>query len=143
MVAVLFLDLDGFKMVNDTLGHDAGDFVLKETAARLCSCVREVDTVARVGGDEFWVLLTNMPDKKNIITIVEKLIKAVAAPYKFENNEINIGASIGVAVYPDHGVSPQELINLADQAMYEIKRQGKNNYGFAGAVTSANFTDML
>jgi diguanylate cyclase (GGDEF)-like protein/PAS domain S-box-containing protein len=134
-VAVLFVDIDGFKMVNDTFGHDAGDHVLKETADRLCSCVREVDTVARVGGDEFWVLLTNAPNKKCIITVAETLIKAVAEPYKWESEEIKISASIGIALYPDHGVSPQALVNLADQAMYEIKRQGKNNYAFAETIT--------
>jgi diguanylate cyclase (GGDEF)-like protein/PAS domain S-box-containing protein len=136
IVAVLFVDLDGFKTVNDTLGHDAGDHILKETATRLCTSVREVDTVARVGGDEFWVLLTNMPDKNSIIPVVEKLIKAVATPYKFESDEINISGSIGISLYPDHGMGPQELINLADQAMYEIKRQGKNSYGFAEAITT-------
>lgn len=136
IVAVLFVDIDGFKTVNDTLGHNAGDYILKETATRLCSSVREVDTVARVGGDEFWVLLTNMPDKNSIISTAEKLIKAVATPYKFKSDEINIGASIGISLYPDHGIGPQELINLADQAMYEIKRQGKNNYGFAETITT-------
>lgn len=136
IVAVLFIDIDGFKTVNDTLGHDAGDHILKETATRLCSCVREVDTVARVGGDEFLVVLTNMPDKNSIIPTLEKLIKAVTTPYKFEDNDINIGASIGVALYPEHGESPQKLINLADQAMYEIKRKDKNNYGFAEAMTA-------
>lgn len=142
-VAVLFVDIDGFKTVNDTLGHDAGDHVLKETAARLCSSVREVDTVARVGGDEFWILLTDVLDKDCITTVAEKVIKAVAAPYKLESVEVKIGASVGIALYPDHGVSPQELVKLADQAMYEIKRQGKNNYAFADAITAPNFTDIM
>ena len=77
-----------------------------------------------------------MPDKNSIIPVAEKLIKAVATPYKFESDEINISGSIGISLYPDHGMGPQELINLADQAMYEIKRQGKNSYGFAEAITT-------
>jgi diguanylate cyclase (GGDEF)-like protein/PAS domain S-box-containing protein len=141
--AVLFVDIDGFKRVNDTLGHDAGDHVLKETAVRLGSCVREIDTVARVGGDEFWVLLTNMSDKNSIITIAEKLIKAVGTPYKWERKQVKIGASIGIALYPDHGVSPQELVNLADQMMYKIKRQGKNDYAFAEAITAPNSNEIM
>ena len=130
-VAVLFIDLDGFKAVNDTFGHDVGDHVLKETADRLCSCVRDVDTVARVGGDEFWVVLSNISDKISVSTVAEKLIKAVSVPHKLTHEEVSIGASIGIALYPDNGMTSQELINLADQAMYEIKRQGKNNYAFS------------
>tara|TARA_R110001583_G_C5666121_1_gene410177 strand:+ start:184 stop:1731 length:1548 start_codon:yes stop_codon:yes gene_type:complete len=130
-VAVMFVDLDGFKSVNDTLGHDAGDYVLKETATRLSSCIRDVDTVGRVGGDEFWILLSNIVDKNDVIMVAEKLINVLKHPYKMECEEINISASIGIALYPDNAVSPKELINLADQAMYEIKRQGKNNYFFS------------
>lgn len=130
-VAILFIDLDGFKTVNDTLGHNAGDLVLKKTATRLCSSVREIDTVARVGGDEFWILLTDIKDKGSITSVAEKVIKSVATSYKPDSAEINIGASIGISLYPDHGTVPQELIQLADQAMYETKRQGKNNYTFA------------
>ncbi|WP_300668204.1 diguanylate cyclase [Desulfoluna sp.] len=129
-VAILFIDLDGFKTVNDSFGHGAGDQVLKETAARLCSSVREVDTVTRVGGDEFGILLTDVRDKDCITTVAEKVIKAVATPYKLETVEVIIGASVGISLYPDHGVCPRELVKLADQAMYEIKRQGKNNYAF-------------
>ena len=130
-LAVLFVDIDGFKMVNDTLGHDTGDLVLKEIATRLCLGVREVDTVARVGGDEFWVLLNDVTDKNAIIAVVEKLIKTLSTPYETERGTINISASIGIASYPEHGKSPQELIYMADQAMYKVKRLGKNNYAFA------------
>ncbi len=132
IAAVLFVDLDGFKAVNDTLGHDVGDKTLKKTAARLSSCVREVDTVARIGGDEFLIILTNMPDKESIISIAEELVRAVAIPYKIDSAaDINISASIGIALYPDNAVEPLALINLADQAMYDVKRQGKNNYLFS------------
>ena len=132
IAAVLFVDIDGFKAVNDTLGHDVGDKTLKATAARLSSCVREVDTVARIGGDEFLIILTNMPDKKSITSVAEKLVKAVAMPYQVGNAaDINIGASIGIALYPDNALEPSALVNLADQAMYDVKRQGKNNYTFS------------
>ena len=130
----MFVDLDGFKSVNDTLSHDASDYVLKETANRLSSCVRDVDTVARIGGDEFWVFLTDIANKNDVIIVVEKLIKALTNPYKLEREEISVSGSIGIALYPDHEVSPKELINLADQAMYEIKRQGKNNYAFSEEI---------
>lgn len=130
-IAIMFVDLDGFKEVNDSLGHDAGDLVLKETAQRLSACVREVDTVARIGGDEFWILLSNITNANSIVTIAEKIIKVVSDTYKVEDTEIKIGASLGIAVYPDHQSNPQELIKLADKAMYEVKRQGKNNYAFA------------
>ena len=141
--AVLFIDIDGFKAVNDTLGHDVGDQTLKETAARLSSCVREVDTVARIGGDEFLIILTNMPDRKSIRSVTEKLVKAVALPYQVEGEtDIHIGASIGVALYPDNAVDPLELVNLADQAMYEVKRQGKNNYTFSEKMSISTHTRL-
>ncbi|TMM44088.1 diguanylate cyclase [Colwellia ponticola] len=129
-IAVLFVDIDGFKKINDSIGHDAGDYVLKETATRLSTSVRAVDTVARVGGDEFWILLTNIPDKDCVIVIAEKILSAVAKPYTLDHDEICIGISIGIALYPDNSVNPKELVHLADQAMYKIKRQGKNNYAF-------------
>ncbi|MCG6202835.1 diguanylate cyclase domain-containing protein [Psychromonas antarctica] len=143
IVAVLFVDLDGFKAVNDTLGHDAGDYVLKETSTRLLSCVREVDTVGRVGGDEFWVILSNMPDKNSIITIAQKLVKAVAEPYKFDSKKISISASIGIALYPEHAVTPLELVSLADEAMYEMKRNGKNNYAFSDKTHTEDVIETM
>ncbi len=142
-VAVLFVDIDGFKTVNDTHGHDAGDSILKETAARLCSSVREVDTVARVGGDEFLILLTDVQDKYGITTVAKKVIKALATAYKLETVEVNVGASVGIALYPDHGDSPQELVKLADKTMYKVKRGGKNHYAFADAITAPNLTEIM
>jgi diguanylate cyclase (GGDEF)-like protein/PAS domain S-box-containing protein len=135
-VAVLFVDLDGFKAVNDTFGHDAGDQLLKKTSERLCSCVRDIDTVARIGGDEFLIQLTNIVDNNAITTATERMIQAVAAPYKLGTVELNISASIGITLYPDHGGTPQELVKQADQAMYEIKRRGKNNYAFTKAISA-------
>jgi diguanylate cyclase (GGDEF)-like protein/PAS domain S-box-containing protein len=130
-LAVLYIDIDGFKAVNDNFGHDIGDQVLKIIAQRFCDCIREVDTVARVGGDEFWVILTDIEDKHSAITVAEKLIKEVSHPYHLNVGAIDIGASIGIALYPDHALNAIELVNLADQAMYEIKRQGKNSYAIA------------
>ncbi|MEH6534344.1 MAG: diguanylate cyclase [Photobacterium frigidiphilum] len=142
-VAVLFVDLDGFKTVNDTLGHDAGDQLLKKTTERLCSCVRDMDTVARIGGDEFLILLTNVVDNDSIITVTERMIQAVAVPYKLEAGEVKISASIGIALYPDHGENPQELVKLADQAMYEIKRRGKNDYAFTETIRAPCLIDTV
>lgn len=138
----MFLQTNDFWRDYESM-QENGVHVLKETAVRLCSCVREFDTVSRVGGDEFWILLTNMPDKGSIIAIAENLIEAVAAPYKLQGEQVTIGASIGVALYPDHGVSPQELVNLADQTMYEIKRQGKNNYAFADVISELNVNEVM
>jgi diguanylate cyclase (GGDEF)-like protein/PAS domain S-box-containing protein len=140
-VAVLFVDLDGFKAVNDTFGHDAGDQLLKKTTERLRSCVRDMDTVARIGGDEFLILLINVVDNESITVVTERMIQAVAAPYKLGEVELKISASIGIALYPEHGKSPQELVKLADQAMYEIKRRGKNNYGFTEASSTTYLID--
>ncbi|AGH81453.1 PAS/PAC sensors-containing diguanylate cyclase/phosphodiesterase [Psychromonas sp. CNPT3] len=127
-IAVLFLDLDGFKKVNDSFGHHTGDFVLKEVAIRLTESVREIDTVGRIGGDEFCILLTNIKDQESTITISEKLIKIIDKPYKYKNESIDIGVSIGIALYPDHADTPEKLVELADKAMYTIKRKGRNNY---------------
>lgn len=129
--AVMFVDIDGFKSVNDALGHDIGDEVLKETATRLSATLRKVDTVARIGGDEFWVLLSNVATKCAAITVAENIIHALASPYHIAAHKVHISASVGISLYPDHANSATDLIQRADQAMYEIKRQGKNNFGFA------------
>ena len=129
--ALFFLDLDGFKEVNDSLGHKAGDHVLIEVAERLTQCVRDVDTVARVGGDEFIIVLTQIGKKEAAAMIAEKIIETLAAPIIFDGHNVNIGASIGIALYPDHGEIPDELIKRADEAMYMVKRKGKNNYMLA------------
>ena len=144
IVAVLYIDLDGFKAVNDSLNHEGGDHILKEASTRMSACIRDVDTVSRVGGDEFMVILTNMPDKNSIVVIAEKLVKVISAPYQFEDvDNINIGASIGIALYPDNGDKPMELVNLADLAMYKIKRQGKNNYAFVNAMDAYDLAEII
>ena len=130
-MAVMFIDLDGFKAVNDTLGHDAGDYVLKEVAQRLLSCARETDTVARVGGDEFLLISTGLRTPENAAQIAEKMIHVVSQPVIVNGRQAVVSASIGIALYPDHGEEMDQLIKQADDAMYRIKNTGKNEFGFA------------
>jgi diguanylate cyclase (GGDEF)-like protein len=134
--AVMFIDLDGFKAVNDTLGHDVGDEVLKDVSERLLKSVREVDTVARIGGDEFTVVLTEIKTKEDAAVVAKKIIGNVSEPFVVGGGgaQTNIGASIGIAIFPDHGSSAEELVHRGDQAMYTVKREGKNNYAFAADV---------
>ena len=134
MAAVMFIDLDGFKAVNDTLGHDAGDRVLKQVARRLLSCVRETDTVSRVGGDEFLVVATGLHTPENAAPMAEKILQLVSQPFISNGQQPVISASIGIAFYPDHGEDRDQLIKLADEAMYQIKKSGKNGYSFANTV---------
>jgi len=128
--AVMFIDLDGFKTVNDTLGHDAGDDVLIETARRLRSTIRETDTVVRIGGDEFLVILPGLQSSKDVEDIARKLIAAVSKPVELKETAARIGASIGIALYPEHANDSDSLIKLADSAMYKVKSSGKNGFGF-------------
>ncbi|MCW8916588.1 MAG: diguanylate cyclase [Magnetovibrio sp.] len=129
--AVVFIDLDGFKPINDTLGHDKGDLVLRETATRLNACIRETDTAARFGGDEFVVVLSNLNEAEDASPVAQKVIDSLSIPIEFENGVANIGASIGIALYPDHGSSAEDIIKRADAAMYDVKGSGKNNYSYA------------
>jgi diguanylate cyclase (GGDEF)-like protein/PAS domain S-box-containing protein len=133
IVAILFVDLDGFKSINDNFGHDAGDFLLKEVAKRLGYCVREVDTVGRIGGDEFLLVLTELQSKENSSLIAEKIIHTIGQPVLFNGKELKVGVSIGIAISPDHSVDSEHLIKLADEAMYTIKNSCKNNFAFASS----------
>ncbi len=127
-LAVLFLDLDGFKQINDTHGHEAGDHMLKVVAARMTECVRKADTVARLAGDEFVVLLTEISDIDAARAVAAKLVEAVRRPVPFEGEELVVGASIGISMFPNHGVMCDDLLRCADDAMYEAKRAGKNRF---------------
>lgn len=129
--AVMFIDLDGFKTVNDTLGHDAGDYVLKEAARRLLSCIRMTDTAARIGGDEFLVISTNLHSADDAVSIAENIIRFLSQPVCIGDREIKISASLGIALYPDHGTGTDQMIKKADEAMYRVKVTGKNNFTFA------------
>lgn len=127
-MALLFLDLDRFKAINDTLGHDAGDMVLAETARRLKECVRGCDTVARMGGDEFTIILGKIAEERDAAMIAERIIASLAAPYCLGRESRCIGVSIGVSVYPADGADIDALIKKADIAMYRVKEHGRNGY---------------
>ena len=126
LVAVLFLDLDNFKGVNDTYGHEAGDMLLKAVANRLKACVRSGDSVGRYAGDEFTLLLANLHQVEDAIRVVTKVQKALARPIRIKNAELPINASIGLSIYPNDGEREDLLLSAADGAMYRAKQQGKN-----------------
>ena len=130
LLALLFLDLDRFKEVNDLLGHDAGDELLKQTAARIRSCVREADTVARLGGDEFTVILTDLDDRSHVENIAEKILQAIDKPYLLNHEEIHVSGSIGITLHPGDAKEPEGLVRNADQAMYVAKNAGRNQFSF-------------
>jgi len=130
-LAVLFLNLDRFKFVNSSFGHKEGDKLLKMVAKRLMSRVRNSDSVARLGNDEFVILIQSSADMHEIEVLVKKLLETLSSPYILaDNNSANISASIGIAVYPDDGVNAETLLNNADTAMYKAKENGKNNFQF-------------
>jgi diguanylate cyclase (GGDEF)-like protein len=134
-MAVVYLDVDGFKDVNDTLGHAAGDCLLKAIGERLLHTVREEDTVARVGGDEFMIALWQVTGIADAKKVAEKLIDRVAQPYTIEGRRVTVTVSAGVSVYPLHGNEPDSLINGADTALYQAKRAGKNTYRLSEAAS--------
>ncbi len=127
-MAVVYMDLDGFKQVNDTLGHSAGDVLLKTVAERLVAVVRKEDTVSRVGGDEFSVALWQPTSDGDIAIIASKLINTVAQPYVIEGHTVTVTTSAGVAIYPFNGDDADSLMKSADAALYEAKHAGKNAY---------------
>jgi diguanylate cyclase (GGDEF)-like protein/PAS domain S-box-containing protein len=128
--AVLFIDLDKFKVINDTLGHDVGDSLLQEAAARLLSDVRSEDTVARQGGDEFIILLSTINHPQDAAFIAQKLLNSLTRPFVINGQELHISASIGIAIYPDDGNDIGLLLKNSDIAMYHAKESGRNNYQF-------------
>ena len=132
-LAILFVDLDRFKNINDTLGHDAGDRVLNETGNRLRSSLREIDTVSRLGGDEFVVLIEDLPRPAHVAVVAQKILAAVAEPFNLDAQEFQITASIGISTYPGDSKDIQGLMKNADISMYRAKEQGRNNYQFYSA----------
>jgi diguanylate cyclase (GGDEF)-like protein/PAS domain S-box-containing protein len=129
-VSVFLLDLDGFKQANDTYGHDVGDMVLRRTAQRLSACVRAGDLVCRLGGDEFLIIVLNNNTYEGALDIAGKIINSIQSPISITNNlSVHVGASVGIAITPQHGQSYDDLVKSADESMYEVKRQGKNGYG--------------
>ncbi|MEW7995661.1 MAG: EAL domain-containing protein [gamma proteobacterium symbiont of Clathrolucina costata] len=142
-VAILFLDLDGFKRVNDTLGHETGDRLLVQAAERLQSVVREGDSVCRLGGDEFVVLLRNLGELTNARTVASSLISQFRHPFSLDERELVVTTSIGIAVYPSDGITPTELLRNADTAMYHSKEQGRNTFNFFTTEMNLNVSRML
>jgi diguanylate cyclase (GGDEF)-like protein/PAS domain S-box-containing protein len=125
-MALMFLDLDGFKPVNDTFGHAVGDLLLQEAAHRIRECVRAADTVGRIGGDEFVVLLHRIEDEDDALTVAEKIRQALCRPFELAGQRLEISCSIGIAIYPEHGADEKELSQSADSAMYCAKQEGRN-----------------
>ncbi|MCL1119797.1 sensor domain-containing diguanylate cyclase [Shewanella seohaensis] len=123
--AILFLDLDNFKPVNDEFGHDVGDKLLQEVAKRLTGNIRQIDTITRLGGDEFVILLEHLPNEESVPVLTQKITQAVTAPYIIHEHKLRIGVSIGSAIFPCHGTDAKTLINYADQAMYAVKKANK------------------
>jgi diguanylate cyclase (GGDEF)-like protein/PAS domain S-box-containing protein len=125
-IALLFVDLDGFKAVNDSYGHEAGDAVLQETALRLQATIRDSDLAARLAGDEFLVVLRHLACQEHAGAVAAKLVDALARPHRFGEHEVRVSASIGIAIYPDDAAGAGDLIKDADLAMYRAKEAGKN-----------------
>lgn len=131
-VAVLFLDLDGFKQINDTMGHAAGDHLLTEAAARLRKLVRNIDTVGRLGGDEFVVILNNVKRQNNSGMVAKKILQQLSMPYYYEGKKMKVSSSIGISHYPDDGDDSDTLLRKADVALYHVKKTGKHGYKICG-----------
>jgi diguanylate cyclase (GGDEF)-like protein len=142
-LAVVFLDLDRFKQINDTLGHEAGDQLLQEVATRLKGCVRDSDTVARLGGDEFVLLLPELEDGKYAATVAQKILLVIARAYVLIGQEFRVTASVGISTYPHDGLDEQTLTKNADIAMYQAKAEGKNNFQFYSEKLNANSLERL
>ena len=129
-LAVMFIDLDRFKLVNDTLGHVKGDELLQQAAARLKECLRKGDTLARQGGDEFTIVLPELRDRDDARMVADKFLEVLQAPFDLDGHQVHISASIGIAIYPKDGESIDELLRHADIAMYQVKALGKNGHSF-------------
>lgn len=142
-LAAMFLDLDRFKLVNDTLGHSMGDRLLKAVAKRLQSCLRSGDTLSRFGGDEFTLLLPEVRTRDDVVVIAEKILDRLHEPFVIDGHELFVGASIGISMYPEAGDSGEALIQNADIAMYHVKSRGKNGYQFFSEEMNHQFSTRL
>ena len=141
--AVMFLDLDDFKKVNDTFGHNSGDLLLKTVAYRLQLCLRKYDSCSRLAGDEFTILLVNIKERKDISLIASRIIEKFEEPFDIQGQQIIVGCSIGISIYPVDGITIQDLMKKADMAMYHAKSNGKNKYQFYHAkLYSENYQRM-
>lgn len=142
-VAVMFLDLDHFKNINDSLGHQAGDYLLRQVSLRLLSKIRASDSVGRYGGDEFIFVLSELHAPYEVLEIVQKLLISIAKPFSWQETEFRVTASIGISVYPDDGQNFSQLVMHADAAMYHAKKLGRNNYQFFSSDMNARATQQL
>jgi diguanylate cyclase (GGDEF)-like protein/PAS domain S-box-containing protein len=142
-VALLFLDLDRFKIINDSLGHSVGDLLLQDVAARLKRFAREQDTVARLGGDEFLIVLTNIKDVPSIAVAAERFMEAMTTKFVIQGHSLSIGCSLGVSIFPENGADNETLIKNADAAMYSAKDGGRNNFRFFTADMNAQAVERL
>jgi two-component system cell cycle response regulator len=139
-IGLMLLDLDRFKAVNDTFGHDMGDELLKAVSERLKTCVREVDTVARMGGDEFTIILEGASSEQSILVVAKRITESIATPFELKGHHISVGVSIGITIYPHDDHSADELLKHADTAMYRAKQQGGSAFHLheASGTHSAN-----
>lgn len=142
-VAVLFLDLDHFKVVNDSLGHSVGDALLKQVATRLRSAVRDGDTVARVGGDEFTIVLQDLSDRDDAEIVAKKVLRTIAQPIEVNEHRLYVTTSIGITVFPDDGDDAEELLKNADSAMYRAKAEGRNTYHISTKELSRSMQERM
>ncbi|MEM3609624.1 MAG: diguanylate cyclase, partial [Candidatus Anstonellales archaeon] len=129
-ISIMMMDLDKFKDINDRLGHSAGDEVLKEVSTRIRNIVRKVDTVARMGGDEFVIVLSDLKERRDIEEIAERIIEEISRPYKISLDVVEISPSIGISIFPEDGNDPETLIRRADIAMYKSKHKGGKSYSY-------------
>jgi|GEM_PF-3112751 len=143
LVAVLVLDLDNFKKINDTVGHDFGDLLLKDVGARLCEGLRKGDSVARLGGDEFVLVLTDLTQEEDVAKIAGKVLKGISQPFDVAGVEVVLTASIGISLYPSDGINVETLLKNADTAMYRAKEQGKNHYRLFSAAMNVRVLERL
>tara|TARA_B100000315_G_scaffold151864_1_gene140688 strand:- start:5512 stop:7233 length:1722 start_codon:yes stop_codon:yes gene_type:complete len=141
--AVMFLDLDNFKNVNDVLGHATGDLLLKEAATRLMDCIREVDTIARLGGDEFIIILENLKKELDAAAISRKIIGSLSSPFSFKGEDLFVSSSIGISLYPADATTVEDLMKYADMAMYHAKELGRGNYQFFTQTMNDNVLKRL
>lgn len=136
-VAVLYMDLDRFKNINDMLGHSSGDALLRQAASRLQACIRKTDTLARLGGDEFTVVLSELNDPQDAMRVATKLIQAMRAPFQVDQHELFVTLSLGISIYPDDGLESETLMANADAAMYRAKETGRDNFQWFAAELNA------
>ena len=142
-IAVMFMDIDRFKVINDTLGHDVGDELLKQMSERLLSCIREGDTVARLGGDEFAIVLNDIASQDDVPPIADKILTALTEPVLINDQELFITSSIGISLFPEDGKDSHELLKKADVAMYRAKAQGKDNYQLYSSEDESQAVERL